>query len=80
MDRLQKQGTPSLRTALYQAATVMLNIAKPNWLTAWALRVAHRRGKKRATVALARRICVVLHRMWRDGAVFEVTRERAMSN
>lgn len=78
--QITKAGDASLRTALYQAATVMLNIAKPNWLTAWALRVAHRRGKKRATVALARRICVILHRMWRDRAVFEVTRERAMSN
>ena len=76
---ITKAGDASLRAALYQAATVMLNIAKPNWLSAWALRVAHRRGKKRATTALARRICVVLHRMWRDGRVFATTRERAMS-
>ena len=32
----------------------MLNRARPNWLKAWALRLAVLRGKKRATVALAR--------------------------
>ena len=77
--RITKTGDALLRAALYQAATVMLNHAKPNWLTAWALRVAARRGKKRATVALARRICVVLHNMWKHQTVFEITRDGAMS-
>ena len=45
----------------------MLNRGAPNWLKAWALRLAVLRGRKRATIALARRIGVVLHRMWRDG-------------
>jgi len=36
-----------------------------------------RRGKKRATVALARRIGVVLHRMWMDGTDFRFTRKDA---
>ena len=35
--------------------------------------------RKRATVALARRIGVVLHRMWRDGTEFRFTREEAMA-
>lgn len=77
--QITRAGDESLRTALYQAATVMLNRARPNWLTAWALRVAGRRGKKRATVALARRIGVVLHRMWRDGTEFRFTRDEAMA-
>ncbi|WP_170419788.1 IS110 family transposase [Ruegeria atlantica] len=77
--RITKAGDTSLRAALYQAATVMLNNAKHNWLTAWALRVASRRGKKRATVALARRICVVLHNMWQHRTKFELTRAGAMS-
>ena len=51
-----KAGDADLRTALYQAATVMLNCATPNWLKAWALRLAVLRGRKRASVALARRI------------------------
>ena len=76
---ITKAGDAGLRTALYQAATVMLNRAGPNWLKAWALRLAVLRGRKRATVALARRIGVVLHRMWRDGTEFRFTREAAMA-
>ena len=72
--RITKTGDASLRTALYQAATVMLNSSRPNWLTAWVLRVAKRRCKKRATVALARRICVVSHSMWKHQTSFKVTR------
>ena len=72
---ITKCGDAGLRTALYQAATVMLNRARSNWLKAWALRLAKMRGKKRATVALARRIGVVLRRMWRDGTEFRFTRE-----
>ena len=77
--RITKAGDAGLRAALYQAATVMLNRAGPNWLKAWALRLAKHRGKKRATVALARRIGVVLHRMWRDGTEFRFAREEAMA-
>ena len=77
--QITRAGDVSLRTALYQAATVMLNRGRSNWLTAWALRVAQRRGKKRATVALARRIGVVLHRMWRDGTEFRFTRAELMA-
>ena len=76
---ITKAGDSGLRAALYQAATVMLYRAGPNWLKAWALRLAVLRGRKRATVALARRIGVVLHRMWRDGTEFRFTREAAMA-
>ncbi|MYF07472.1 MAG: IS110 family transposase [Rhodospirillaceae bacterium] len=76
---ITKAGDAGLRGALYQAATVMLNHGGPNWLKAWAIRVAVLRGKNRATVALARRIGVVLHRMWRDGTEFRFTRKEAMA-
>lgn len=68
-----------MRAALYQAATVMLNRGKDTWLTAWAWSVAKTRGKKRATVGLARRIGVVLHRMWCDGKEFQFKRAEAMT-
>ena len=77
--RIAKAGDAGLRGALYQAATVMLNKTGPSWLKAWAQRLARTRGKKRATVALARRIAVVLHRMWRDGTEFRFTRAEAMA-
>ena len=77
--RITKTGDASLRAALYQAATVMINRGTANWLSAWALRVAARRGKKKATVALARRLCVVLHNMWKHETTFQTTRDQAMS-
>jgi hypothetical protein len=72
--QITRAGDAALRTALYQAANAVLCRSAPSWLKAWALRVAARRGRKRATVALARRIGVVLHRMWRDGTEFRFTR------
>jgi hypothetical protein len=42
-------------------------------LKSWALAVAKRRGTKKARVALARKLCVILHRMWIDGTTFRWT-------
>lgn len=39
-------------------------------LKAWAAKVAQRQGTKRATVALARKMAVVMHRIWVDGTTF----------
>ena len=44
---------------------------------AWAVNVAKRRGLKKAIVALARRLAVVMHRIWVDGSVFRWTKEAA---
>ena len=56
---------------LYEAAQSMLTHSKKwSWLKAWAMRVAQRRGMRRAVVALARRLAVILHRMWVDGTDF----------
>jgi transposase len=65
-----KPVTPICAAPLCQAATVMMNRARGSWLRTWASRVAKRRGTKRAMVALARRIGVILHRMWLDGRNF----------
>lgn len=71
--QITKTGDRGLRTALYQAAMILMHRGAPNWLQAWGRRVAHRRGSKRALIALARRIGVVLHRMWIDGTPFRYT-------
>ena len=69
--RITKTGDREARTALFEAAHVMLHRVKAwSTLKAWAARVAKRQGTKRATVALARKMAVVLHRMWVDGSVF----------
>ena len=69
---ITKAGDVTLRRALCQAATVMMHRGRATWLRTWAAQVARRRGRRRAMVALARRIGVILHRMWRDGTVFRI--------
>jgi len=69
--RISKVGDAMVRTALFEAANVMLSrVTRFSALKAWALRVAKLRGLKRAKVALARKLAVVLHRMWIDGSQF----------
>ncbi|TFW53501.1 IS110 family transposase, partial [Bradyrhizobium sp. MOS001] len=46
-------------------------------LKAWGVRVAKRRGLRRAVVAVARKLAIVMHRIWADGSEFRWTREEA---
>ncbi len=63
---------------LYEAAHIMLvRSTKWSWLKAWAMQIARRRGLKKAIVALARRLAVIMHRIWVDGTEFRWTREQA---
>jgi hypothetical protein len=55
----------------------MLRSKKWSWLKAWAMQIARRRGMKKAIVALARRLAVIMHRIWVDGTEFRWTREQA---
>jgi len=69
--RISKVGDVMVRTALFEAANAMLSRAtRFSALKAWALRIAKLRGVKRAKVALARKLAVVLHRMWVDATDF----------
>lgn len=69
--RITKTGDTEARAALFEAAHVMLHrVKKWSGLKAWAARVAKRQGTKRATVALAPKMAVVMHRMWVDGTAF----------
>ena len=52
----------------------MTHSAKWSWLKAWAMQIARRRGMKKAIVALARRLAVIMHRIWLDGTDFRWTR------
>ena len=72
--RITKCRDAMTRTALYAAANVMLTrTRRGSWLKAWAERLSERRGKAKA--ALARRLGVILHRMWVDGSEFRWSRE-----
>lgn len=75
MGQISKCGDAMMRTALYEAANSMLSrTTRWSWLKAWAMQVAKRRGRKRAKVALARRLGVIMHRIWMDGTEFQWTR------
>lgn len=73
--RISKAGDESLRTVLVEAALTVLTQKRNSWLKAWGLQVAKRRGMQRAAVAVARKLAVVLHRMWMDGTEFRWARE-----
>jgi transposase len=74
--RISLCGDEMMRALLYEAAQVMLTrVKKWSWLKAWAMSIAKRRGQKKAIVALARRLAVIMHRMWIDGTEFRWTRE-----
>jgi Transposase IS116/IS110/IS902 family/Sel1 repeat len=64
---ITRAGDEMVRTALYEAANVLLSrITRFSRLKRWGMDIAKRRGSKRAKVALARKIGVILHRMWVD--------------
>src|SRR6266516_5234496 len=75
---ISKCGDEMLRVMLYEAAQIMLvRSTKWSWLKAWAMQIARRCGMKKAIVALARRLAVIMHRIWVDGTEFCWTRKEA---
>src|ERR1700731_2920501 len=69
--RISKIGDGGVRTALYEAANVILTRpVKGSTLKSWGMRLAARTGMRKAKVALARKLAVVLHRMLADGTSF----------
>jgi len=69
--RISKCGDAMLRTYLYEAANVLLTrIAKWSALKSWGMRIAKRSSLRKAKVAVARKLAVILHRMWVDGTEF----------
>ena len=66
--KISRCGDEMMRTMLYEAAQSMMHSKKWSWLKAWAMQIARRRAMKRAIVALARRLAVIMHRMWVDGS------------
>ncbi len=69
--KVSRCGDELARTALYEAAhSLLVHSRKWSSLRAWGMQVAKHRGLARARVAVARKLAVVLHRMWRDGTEF----------
>ena len=69
--RISKIGDAGVRTMLYEAANViMTKPVKGSLLKSWVMRLALRAGMRKAKVALARKLAVVLHRMLADDTEF----------
>jgi transposase len=69
--RISKCGDTMLQSYLYEASNVLLTrVAKWSTLKVWGLRLAKRSGLRKAKVAVARKLAVILHRMWMDGTDF----------
>ena len=72
--RISRCGDLMLRSSLYEAALVVLTgTGRWNSLKAWGIAVARRRGMQKAIVAVARKLAIILHRMWRDNTDFRWT-------
>jgi|SRR5262245_8883040 len=73
---ISRCGDEMVRAMLYEAAHIVLvRSVRWSWLKAWAMKLARRRGLKKAIVALARRLAVIMHRIWVNGTEFRWTRE-----
>ena len=73
--RISKQGDGLARTYLFEAASVTVTrIDRWSTLKAWGLRLTKRIGSRKARVAVARKLAVILHCIWVDGTEFEWTR------
>jgi transposase len=70
--RISKIGDKSVRTALYQAAHIILTRpVKGSRLKSWGMKLAKRIGMAKAKVAVARKLAVIMHRMLVDGTPFD---------
>ena len=76
--RISRIGDSGVRTVLYEAANVILTRpVKGGSLKSWAAKLARRAGMKKAKVALARKLAVILHRMWVDRTAFDSAKAAA---
>ena len=68
---ISKCGDGEVHTVLYEAASAVL-VRSKQWCSvkSWGLRIAAKRGHKRVVVAVARKLAVIMHRMWLDGSEF----------
>ena len=74
--KVSKFGDALTRTYLFEAAgTLLFRVTKWSALKAWDTRLARRIGSKKARVALARKLAVLMHRVWMDGTEFRWSKE-----
>jgi len=75
--RISRCGDTLARTLLYEAAVVMLTrVKRASRLKDWAQAIAKRSGPGKARVALARKLSVILHSIWRSGEPFRWSEQK----
>ncbi len=76
--RISKAGDADVRAILYTAANALMSRTQ-RWsaLKAWGMRLQRTKGRRRALVAVARKLAVIMHRMWMDGSKFQWGQEAA---
>ena len=73
---ITKAGDGAVREVLVQAAlTLLTRVHRWSALKAWGVAVAKRRGLRRAIIAVARKLAIIMHRMWANTTTFNWTRE-----
>src|SRR3989440_6667228 len=78
MGGISKCGDAMMREMLFEAALVLMTHSRKwSWLKAWGMKIARHRGIKRAIVAVARRLAVIMHRMWVDGTRVSLEQKRS---
>jgi len=71
--RISRAGDRDVRATLYSAANAMLmRTMAGSQLKSWGMRLMRTKGRRRAVVAVARKLAVLLHRMWIDGTEFRL--------
>ena len=69
---ISRRGDKQLRWLLYEAAsTILTRVSAASGLRTWGLGLRERAGFKRAAVAVARKLAVIMHAMLKSGEVFD---------
>lgn len=76
--RISKRNDRLTRYYLFEAANVLLNVVRRgSALKSWGTKLAKRIGSKKAKIAVARKMAIILHCIWTDGAQFEWSKSAA---
>jgi transposase len=75
--RISRCGDTLARTLMYEAAVILTRVKRASNLKDWAQAIAKRVGMGKARVALARKLSVILHSIWRSGEAFRWSEQPA---
>ena len=70
--RISKAGDPQMRRSLYEAVSaIMTRFKGRDKLRSWGMELVKRSCHRKATVAVARKLAVIMHAMWVDGTLYD---------